>query len=49
MNKLNINAMDNLKLKELIREYKKDFNDIIPNEIYKWKAVKCFQDKVLSG
>lgn len=36
--------MDNLKLEELIREYKKDFNDIIPNEIYKWKAVKCFQD-----
>lgn len=36
--------MDNLKLEELIREYKKDFNDIIPDEIYKWKAVKCFQD-----
>lgn len=36
--------MNNLRLEELIREYKKDFNDIIPNEIYKWKAVKCFQD-----
>lgn len=36
--------MNNLKLKELIHEYKEKFNDTIPYEIYKWKAVKCFQD-----
>lgn len=36
--------MNTEKLKELIGAYKAHFNENISNEIYKWKAVKCFQD-----
>lgn len=31
-------------LKQYIQQYKFDFNRISHQEIYKWKAVKCFQD-----
>lgn len=36
--------MNTEKLNKLIDAYKAHFNKNIPNEIYKWKAVKCFQD-----
>ena len=36
--------MNTEKLKELIGAYKAHFNENISNEIYKWQAVKCFQD-----
>ena len=38
------NAMNTEKLNELVGAYKAHFNENIPNEIYKWQAVKCFQD-----
>jgi len=31
-------------LTAIISDYKKDFDNIHKEEIYKWKAVKCFQD-----
>ena len=37
-------TIDQTKLQELIGKYKADFETNIPNELYKWKAVKCFQD-----
>lgn len=36
--------MNTEKLNELIGAYKVHFNENISNEIYKWQAVKCFQD-----
>lgn len=36
--------MDNTKLTELIVQYKNDFFNRIKEELYKWKAVKCFKD-----
>ena len=36
--------MNTEKLNELVDAYKAHFNENIPNEIYKWQAVKCFQD-----
>jgi len=35
---------DLVLLELIIEEYKKDFNTIHKQEIYKWKAVKWFQD-----
>ena len=37
-------VIDKLRLKFFIESYKRDFKKNIPNEIYKWEAVKCFQD-----
>ncbi len=37
-------SIDTGKLQRLIEDYKKSFEQNIPREIYKWKAVKCFQD-----
>ena len=37
-------VIDKLRLKSYIASYKRDFKKNIPNEIYKWEAVKCFQD-----
>ena len=31
-------------IKEYIQKYKNSFNERFQDEIYKWKAVKCFQD-----
>lgn len=36
--------IDQTKLSVLIAKYKEDFAKNIPGEIYKWEAVKCFQD-----
>ncbi|MEM7028196.1 MAG: DUF3883 domain-containing protein [Chloroflexota bacterium] len=36
--------MDLLLIHKLIDHYKEEFSEIDPQEIYKWKAVKCFQD-----
>ena len=36
--------IDNEKLKVLIEEYKDGFKENIPLELYKWEAVKHFQD-----
>ena len=36
--------IDQTKLSVLITKYKDDFVKNIPGEIYKWEAVKCFQD-----
>lgn len=36
--------MNNEVLKDIIKQYKKDFDTVNSEEIYKWKAVKCFQD-----
>ena len=36
--------MNILKVKQLISLYKKHFYSIDEQEIYKWRAVKCFQD-----
>lgn len=36
--------MNTEKLNELIGAYKAHFNEYIGRELYKWKAVKCFQD-----
>ena len=36
---------DEMKLKEALNSYKRDFAQMIwPHEKYKWQAVKCFQD-----
>lgn len=32
-------------LSQYIQDYKRDFNSINRNEIYKWKAIKCFQSE----
>lgn len=32
-------------LAQYIQDYKRDFSTINPNEIYKWKAIKCFQSE----
>ena len=37
-------AIDQEKLQTLIKEYKEDFKDNISVELYKWEAVKHFQD-----
>ena len=37
-------TIDQTKLQELISKYKADFNTYISREIYKWEAVKEFQD-----
>lgn len=37
-------VIDKLRLKFFIESYKRDLKKNIPNEIYKWEAVKCFQD-----
>lgn len=31
-------------IKRLLQDYKNDFENWIPEELYKWQAVKCFQD-----
>ncbi len=36
--------MNNQKIREIIKGYKRHFNGIHGEEIYKWRAVKCFQD-----
>ncbi len=36
--------MDSNKVREIIKQYKWHFNSIHKEEIYKWRAVKCFQD-----
>lgn len=36
--------MNNQKVREIIKSYKRHFNSIHNEEIYKWHAVKCFQD-----
>jgi len=36
--------MNNQKLLTLLEGYKQHFNSIHSEEIYKWRAVKCFQD-----
>ena len=36
--------IDNVKLQELVAEYKADFKENISVELYKWEAVKHFQD-----
>ncbi len=36
--------IDKTLLSALVESYKKDFMERIPAEIFKWKAVKCFQD-----
>ena len=38
-------TIDHSKLQEVITEYKRYFPSHIGDEIYKWKAVKQFQDK----
>lgn len=40
----NKNSYNEEMLYKLISCYKQDFKKNIPNELYKWKAVKCFQD-----
>lgn len=37
-------TIDQTKLQELIGKYKADFNTYISRELYKWRAVKHFQD-----
>lgn len=37
-------AIDQERLKKLVEEYKADFKDYISRELYKWEAVKHFQD-----
>ena len=37
-------AIDQEKLQTLIKEYKEDFKENISVELYKWEAVKHFQD-----
>lgn len=37
-------VIDKYQLKLLVESYKRDFKKNIPNEIYKWEAVKCFQE-----
>jgi hypothetical protein len=36
--------MNSKKLREIIKDYKKNIGAISKKEIYKWRAVKCFQD-----
>ena len=36
--------MNNQKVREIIKGYKRHFKNIHNEEIYKWRAVKCFQD-----
>lgn len=36
--------MNNQKVREIIKGYKRHFKSIHNEEIYKWRAVKCFQD-----
>ena len=36
--------MNLLKLKEVFEQYKLNLSSINKEEIYKWEAVKCFQD-----
>lgn len=36
--------MNNQKVREILKGYKRNFNRIHKEEIYKWRAVKCFQD-----
>ena len=42
--KKKMNTIDIDKLDVLLSGYKRDFKKNIPNELYKWEAVKCFQD-----
>ena len=37
-------TIDQTKLLELIASYKADFSKYIADELYKWRAVKHFQD-----
>lgn len=37
-------TIDQERLKKLVEEYKADFKDYISRELYKWEAVKHFQD-----
>lgn len=39
-----MNAIDDDKLRIFISHYKQDFKKNIPNELYKWEAIKWFQD-----
>lgn len=36
--------MNNKKVREIIKIYKQNFKAISKEEIYKWRAIKCFQD-----
>jgi|LakMenEpi03Aug12_release.lakeMendotaPanAssembly.Ray.scaffolds.fasta_scaffold18475_7 hypothetical protein len=36
--------MNNQKVREIVKGYKRHFNSIHNEEIYEWPAVKCFQD-----
>src|SRR2546430_14647121 len=36
--------MNNQKVREIVKGYKRHFKSIHNEEIYKWRAVKCFQD-----
>lgn len=36
--------MNTQKVKNIIKLYKQHFEEIHKGEIYKWEAVKCFQD-----
>jgi hypothetical protein len=36
--------MNNQKVREILKGYKRHFKSIHKEEIYKWRAVKCFQD-----
>lgn len=36
--------MNNQKVREILKGYKRHFESIHNEEIYKWRAVKCFQD-----
>jgi len=36
--------MNKVKLSEIVSRYKSNFNEVRPKELYKWEAVKCFQD-----
>lgn len=42
--KKSMNAIDDDKLRIFISQYKQDFKKNIPYELYKWEAVKWFQD-----
>lgn len=38
------NSFNYKNLDKIIKSYKNNLSTYLPNEIYKWKAVKCFQD-----
>src|SRR5437879_12447766 len=36
--------MNSSKVREIIKRYEREFESINDKELYKWSAVKCFQD-----